>query len=770
MANDALDEVERLVSESAQRKPRRAAKVKGIEENDEVDMSDDEASEPEDDAPKRRRVKKVDKVEANLSDEEVDRLLPSEESIPAPEENVKSLDDMYAKYGIGNRPEFKLQVWRLWPKMAPGGTKFDGYYETWQQPLTLDEVQREYGGGTYRLTVQGPHPTSANLTKRYASYVVELPGEPKYSRKPRAAAGAAPPGEEAGQAPPPLMMPSQQENAKLSEQAMKLAFDVSERERDERRRAEEKAESRAREERQALMPLVDAERRVAEMSIQAVKERAESERRSLEERLHEERREREEMKRQMEDHMRGRPSVTQELAELARSGLLGKEDTTAKEMVRDILERHQRELALIHEQHAKFVESLRGAHATEVAAVREAQRRELEAEREAGRSREQRVEDRLAAEREERRRDQERHREVLEERDRAWKDRLEQALLSKDQSWESRHQSTIATYESRSQWMQTEIDRLKVELQDAKHKIHDTTDPVAQVMRMRDLQTTLKDALGISDAPAAAPSSGGITIGGGADDWKQTLIEGALERLPQIASLLGGGAAPQQAAQAQQQYYPGQVVDTPNGQMVVVVDPASGQLALAPKAAVEAHERALRQQKSPLLEGEPRRKRPASRAARPPAAAPPRKQVSVTPNLAEGLPKRAAPWEGGGDIDEDVAAPPPVPRMRTRKPEMPDVTAEGPVELSSTERSVLRMLAKEVHEHVVRADDPDDLVQKLMSSYPAPVLNQAVGQYTVEQIARGIVQVMPDSAGSTPAGQRFVLEAFTKLQRALSEA
>ena len=779
--DDALKEVERLVDESTRStRNRRLAKPKKKEEP--VDFDDDaeevEETEEEVEAPKRSkpRVRKIAESEMEeVTSDQVDRLLPPQNDIPAPEEKVKSLDDMYAKFGIGTRPEFKAQVWRLWPKMAPGGAKFDGYYDTWDQPLSLDEIQREYGGGNYRVVVVGPHPSSPGLQKRYASHMVELPGDPRYDRKPRSATTGAPAHTEAQIViPPPVQMP--QENVKLQEQAMKMMFEVSERERDERRRAEEKAEARTELAHGAMTPVIEAERRAAQTQVEAARDRADLERRSYERQLEEQRLKNEELRREMEERFRSQPSIATELAQLAQAGLLGqKDDSGIKVIVEQILERHQRELTLLHEQNAKFVEALRSAHQTEMAAIRESQRRELESEREAGKTREQRIEDRLNSEREERRRDQERERQRLEERDIAWKDRLEQALQSKEQSWESRHQSLLSGHEVRIMSMMNEVERLKSELDDAKRKAQDVGDPITQMLKMREMQTVMKDVFDIKDPVAAPATGGGIGIGGG-DDWKQSLVEGLTERLPAILEMVSGrGGAPGGQPAPQQTYQPGQVVQTPNGPMVVVVDPASGQLALAPQAAVEAHERSMRegQGKSLLPDGGgQRRRRPASRMARPNGEKPERKSVSVTQNLSEGLPRRAAPWEGGGEISNGPPQPPPAPpaqpRMRTRPATTTPSDAPN-MELSPGERQVLKTLAKEVNDHVLRGDEPEDLVEKLLATYPHDALRRGVGQYSVQQVARGIVQVEPSGAGATPAGQKFVLMACAELQNALKQ-
>jgi hypothetical protein len=767
------DEIANLVAEvKAQEEP---------EPEEELEMAP-EIEEEQAPPPKRRRVRKTAaKAEPSKTIDEldVDELLP--EGLPKPEGNIRGLGDLYAKFGVGERPEMKVHLYRSYPKIAPGGSKFDGFYDEYDIPITEQQIQADYGGGQYRIVVVGPHPTNPRLPKHYGSHSIGLAGDPVWDRVPRALQGHVKPDTSGNPPPLPAAMMMSHESPKLAEAALKMFEGSARAEREERRRVEEKYEQRQAAGFGQSDAVAAAERRRADDLIHSERERASSERRYLEQRMEELRQESDTTRRQFESDQRGRPSVGQEIAALAQAGLFGGrgDDGMAKDMLTQILQKQRDEVAAIHQQHGEFVRSIREGHQSEVAAVRMAHEREMVAEREASRSREERIEERLKSEREERDRDRLRSREMMEERDRNWKDRMDSSLQVQQSSWESRHQSLTSTYENRIQWHQQEIDKLRGELIEAKSKQEEKGDVFSQLAKHRELQSLMKEFSGV-DAAAAA-GVGGIGISGGGDDWKQAAAEGLVERAPAIFEKIfgGGGGTPAQqpvqpTPQQMQQFHEGQVVDTAQGKMEVVRNPADGQLALAPKEALDRHRAqiaAVKAQGGGLLpsEGTPRRrsrangKRPRSRSA----------GVVAVPNLAEGLPRRRPPWEGGGDDDEQDAlipppppVPPPVPRMSTRKPDSGEGPRE-PIEMSAIERQGLRLIAKEVHESVQRADDPDEFVQSILQKYPPAALQQIVGAYSDRQIVQGIEQLEPNSAGATPAGKQFVMAAFRMLRGTL---
>lgn len=773
MSDPAAEEIERIVAE---------AQASAPPDDDDGDGDTEEAS-----PPKKRRVvrakKKNDDNGTNRKARTIDdldrdaELLLDGVRLPKPSENVKTLDDMYAKYKVGDNPDFKIQVYRTYPKIAPGGRKFDGYYDTWDIPIGLDLIQSEYGGGQYRIAVVGPHPSNPRLTtKHYDSLPVQLAGDPKWERMPNALKGRNETSDDGQSVQMPTM--PMMENPKLSETALKMATSMADQERSERHRMEERLQQERAESRSMMGPAVEAERRRADDLIVAERSKAESERRFLEERLAEERlrttderRATEELRsrmERMEAAERTRPSAFSELREVAP--LFQKDDSTAKEMLNSVLEKHRMEMDNMQRTHQAFVESLRSGHASEVGSMREAHRREIEAEREASRSRESRIEDRLNNEREERRRDQERFRQTQEERDRGWNDRLVQAKEMVEQSWQARHNTLLSAAETRNQYLQTELDRAKQEIVDLRSKREEAGDPLTQIRKMADMRTAVRELTG---EDSKSSSSGGIGITGGDGDWKQVAVTEGLERAPElidkIGDLLSGrrgqGPSPQQQ---QQQYQPGQEVQTPQGLMVVVVAP-NGQLALTPKAAFEA---AQKQAGGRLLQQPKPRVMPDVDDIDPSQG---RKdgKFSAVPNFADGLPKQRPPWEGGGMEQRQERAPGAPPRSVTRGPRMTSRSTSArpaedePMQLTMQQRQVLDQIAKAVHRSVMEADEPEEFVARVMQEYPAPVLKQIAG-YTTADIQRGIVQVQPQSAGATPAGQQFVRDAFKALRRALA--
>lgn len=752
MSDPASEEIEDIVaSATPEKKNRRIAsrKTKQQEPPAPPPVEDDE-----DELPQR-----------TMEDLDLAELIPRD--LPKPAENVKGLGDIIAKYGIGDNPDFKLQVWRTYPKLFPGGVKADGFYDTWDQPLSEELIQSEYGGGTFRVVVMGPHPTKPNTPKHYDSVTLQLAGEPKYQRVPRALQGreSADPG--APPAPVPMMMHG--ENPKLAETAMKLAVDMADKEREERRRVEERAGSSMDRANAMVAPVIEAERRRADDVLAAQRERADAERAFLQQQLSEERDARKRIEERLESMEANRPSAVAELRELLPMiGPRGDEGKTAERMLDSVMEKHRAEMEAIREQsrqtiesinkqHAETLSSMRASHQQEVTLLREANARELAAEREAGRRREERVEDQLKMEREERRRDQERHREVLEERDRQWKDRNEMQTAATNQAWESRHQSVVGNYENRIQWMQQEIDRLKSEMTDLRSKSVESTDPIAIVQKAKEI----REAIG---GPEHSGGGGGGGIGiGNAEDWKTIAAEGISERIPQVLQVLGNMLNGQpQAPQAPPPI--GSVVSTPQGEMVVVAAPnMPGGIGMMPRAAYEAQQ-AGQQSRMLAPPSQPRRNRvmPGMEEM---DARPRKPSVSVVPNLAEGLPKRRPPWEGGGE-EPAQAAPR---RTSANKPaqQAPAETAsksEGRARpLSHMERQGLGVIAKLVHDAVMNADEPEEFVEKVLSQWSPEVLRKLVGDYSPDEVARGIVEVQPNSAGATPEGQKFVKAAFEEI-------
>jgi len=822
-------EIEEPASSEVDRIVAAAARTARAEEEDEPEPDEEpprdvepgedrepanERPEPE---PKKRKlrgaaVSKAERAAAEgrsitAEEREARDMVPKD--LPEVVENEKTLGDLMAKYNIGQDPEFKAWVSRSWPKVFPGGVKADGFYDSWDQPLSNELLQSEYGGGTYRIAIMGPNPKNSQVPKHYDGITINYPGEPNYDRMPKAMQARQ--GREAdyGAMPPPMAVPAG-EHPKITEVVLGAMTDIVKGERDERRRMEDRAEKEATTGQAGVQPVVEAERRRADELIAAEKRLSQTERENLAQQLSAERTRFAVLEQKIEEmrmEAQSRPSTTAEMKELLSmpqfSGGGAQVAAAASErMVESMMTKHGEELkrmaeqnalamSTVQTQHQASVDAMRQAHQSELASLREAGRRDIEAEkdsarrqleseRESAKRREERAEDQLKTEREERRRDQELARKQLDERDIQWKDRMENQKQMIDTSWDARHSTTISGYESRALTLQGDIDRLKEELREAKTRVNEQNDPLTQITRAREL----KEAI-VGSEPGAG-GSGGITPPESGGDWKAIAMQEVGDKLPDILQTIGnifsgksGGdqQQQQQAPQQQQPLQPGQIVQTPQGEMVVVNTPQG--LRLAPRAQFEQY-MAEQQQR-----GGTRTRGMAPMAGG--AAAGRRKKDtghgrSVVPNLASSkygsapLAKQKAPWED----DDEEAAPvqeeaPRAPRGRTvvTPPPQPQdqqpqaaPQPQGPA-LTEQEKTGLGMLAKFVHESVMQADEPEEFVQKVMSKYPAEVLKQVIGRYTPEQIAYGIVQLAPRSAGATPGGQQFVRQAFVALARAL---
>jgi len=761
-------------------------------DDDEDDTGDPPEEEPKPKPARRRSSRKIVPKEPEapkvLTMEQLDEQgaaaqILRDHVMPKPEENVKTLGDMYAKYRVGVDPGMFVELHRTWPKIFPGGIKADGLYDTFNEPIQEEQIHSTYGGGTYRLRVMGPHPTAPNLSSHFASHVINLAGAPNDKRQPRALQkggmdegnGSGAHGVAGMSFPAPIP-----ESTKLSETAMKMMGDMLGSERSERHRVEERSLDAIQSSRAMLDPVIDAERRRADDVVKAERDAASRREAMMEERFAEMRRQKEEGEERMRDQMRSieaqhasRPSIASELRDLVSAGLFKQgDDGIAKEMLSQVLEKHRGEIEAIQRQHMQFVDSIRSAHLSEIESMRSANSRERMADHEASKSREQRIEDRLGVERSERLRDQDRFKESMESRDQQWKDRLQQQEDMLKASWEARHQSVISSYETRLLMLQGGLDKAQMEVMEARAKREEMGDPLMQMQRMAELREAMKGVLGLDAQPSMSSGGGiGLSGSGGDDDWKKMALEGMGERLPAIAeAVIGkfmGGGQGQAAPPAPVQHKPGDRISTPQGQMVVIPHPQTGELVLMPAQAYDA-ELAKAQAGRGLLSG------PGSGSSRP--KQPQRPKISAVQHLGADLPKRRPPWEGGGDdepspprVPEPPPPPPRSPRMTTRTKTPEPVPGEEPMDLDREERQGLKMLAKFVHDSVSSGEEPEEFVQSLMEKVPTAVLHQVIGKYTTDQIVRGVCQVEPRCAAATPAGQQFMRAAIVQVRGLLSQ-
>jgi hypothetical protein len=774
-------------------------------------------------APKPRATRKARAAEPEpepkqQSLEDLDDL-DAERELPKPVENIKTLGELYAKYEIGARPDFKAILTRSSPKFWQT-VKIDGRYGIFDAPITEDFIQNTYGGGTYRVSIEGPHPTKGiGFTKHYESVQVNLPGDPILTHlSPRTEQ------QQAG-VPAPAAVPHN-ESPKVVEVALGAMGKMLENERQDRREAERHADAGV----AGMQPFMgqiaaahDARANAAEKSAQ---ERVTAEKAAYERLLENEREERKEDRRRFEvslDEMKKDLHMQQQqpqvsigtelaavLSAMPKQEPVVRDDSAARfadSAMKDIQARHGEELTRLHSQHNATLDSMRASHAQEKQVIHDGQQRELQAERDAGRRREERIEDSLKMEREERRRDQESHRKEIEALDgrwkerldnadraakerldaaeRAWKERIDQQKQMLDTTFDSRYQSAQTNWENRIQFLQAELDRAKQDVADLRARGYEQSDPIALIQKHKQLQ----EAMGVpeSGGGGSGGAPGGIGLSGDSGDmWKTQLIDGLVERVPQILGTVENIFTKANAPpQHQQQPVHGQVVVENGVQYVILSTPQGWQK--VPKANLDAHNAALaarheaEQSRRGLTAGNggggggrryvPRQRKPS--------------QIPI-PDLSHGLEK---PPQPGGDEDArveeltriaserstGVKIPPPEKARRSQpSPQQQQQQAQqqaqvepsdgGAMRMSAQEKGALLMIAKLIHNAVSSGEEPEEFIASLSQHFPGAAIKALVTNYTADQIEKGIQALEPRSAGATPAGQAFVHRAFGLLR------
>lgn len=73
----------------------------------------------------------------------------------------------------------KISVFRLEPEYDPEtGNKLSGLQATYSRPITLEDIQSQFGGGLFRIVVRGPREASGRGSEIKAQRVVEIAGSP----------------------------------------------------------------------------------------------------------------------------------------------------------------------------------------------------------------------------------------------------------------------------------------------------------------------------------------------------------------------------------------------------------------------------------------------------------------------------------------------------------------------------------------------------------------------------------------------------------------
>jgi len=430
----AEDEVDKIVENVVNR--RGAGKKKPAARAIDSDGDGEESKVDDAEMPSPMASARTEKADRNdlkpITLEQLEALHTVVPDLPKPVENVKMLGDLVSKYSIGQRPEFRLQVHRTWPKIFFGGRKADGFLDDYDQPIDEAFISNEYGGGEYLVRVVGPKSGTNIGTQHYESVRVNIQGEPKMHRVSRAqqTMDAKDGGASAAASFPTMMMPpsSPREDPKIVESTLGALKEVIVSERARTERAEDRADVGIQEARQLAQPIIEAEQRRANDVTRLTQERFDAEKKAMEDRLAMERERAEEryrlleksvedQRRSLEEQLRkvhemenNRPSLASEFRELMSAmpqpppppppqpPQRGELELAGK-VIDQSAEKHRAEMDAMRQQQQSMIESLRSGHEREIAATREANSREIAALREQQTTRDARQEEQLRMER-----------------------------------------------------------------------------------------------------------------------------------------------------------------------------------------------------------------------------------------------------------------------------------------------------------------------------------------------------------------------------------
>lgn len=698
----------------------------------------------------------------------------SRRDLPAREENVKSLGDLLAKYHVGEDPDFKALLYRVYPKVFPGGILAEGYYETYEQPFTEEVVAGAYGGGKYRVVIHGPRANSTHGTQHYASVQFTVAGEPRVDRVPRrgvvaeTAPGAAP----LQYQPPPsdrmvdrAFSSIQSNYEKERDERLQIRQEAERRQAEARREAEARQLEAVRAARESMDIIGAVHERHSQAIIESERAAHERERKLIEDRaqereshLMEERQRYADEQRRREDERLHAPDPYDSIVKTAAL-FKGDGGESQQKILDSVLQKHRDEIAMFREESGRATARIQEANAHEAAALREAARREVEAERMAAASREKDLLRQIEQAREERQRDADRFREDIATRDQASRDRLDQQREMLNMQAESRYKTLETQNELRMTYLRDDNERKTNELNELRNSSREDKDPITAITRMKTLNDTYREAFGIeapsNHAPEVAPTPTSF-------DWGK-LGEAAMEKGPEyleaLGKLLRGPQAPPAAQTPPLQV--GQILTLPNGVFQVVRTPVTqatpqglGMIPYNPPAPTPTRlanpQRTRALPSAPDAQPQPRRSQPQPQPR--PQAIPETTQAD-SPKTSKRPPRTAKPAPRPEPALEAAPAPPPVPKAPRPPP-------------TDIEKQAAGVIGGMLEAAIVQGDEPEDLLVKIVGQFPEEMI-KAVAQYEVSDILALIHEIQPNSAVFTPGGIDFTQTVFQQLRATL---
>ncbi len=428
----------------------------------------------------------------------MDPLMPTFDASEraAPEENIRTIEQLCGKYRVGEDIDMTVQIHRMWPQFySDGRTKATGYLEESPSPITTGYIASTFGGGKYACMVYGPA-TTGNGRRVYARCTVEIPGKMNENALNRIAReeqmGTVGTVQQHGPAAP-IEAPA------VATKAMEIMGSMQERTQQRMEALEQQVLSKTDGDNTVLHLVREMADTQAKTALEAMERSAEREREAADRAIGAEREARRELAARLEALERdSRRSSNDDVQRF--NTVLGQSTESAERIQSNMIERHNEALRAARESHEQTVRAMREAHEAEKRTLNENRERDLQAADQRWQSKIDRLEDQIKRLEEDRRRDRDEYDRRMREREDNMRARQEDEKKLIDTTWQARLNTAEAAHESRIQGLEERLGLLREELQTAKGQVAMQGDAFAQIEKARSLIDLSRDVGGGSSS------------------------------------------------------------------------------------------------------------------------------------------------------------------------------------------------------------------------------------------------------------------------------
>ncbi len=451
---------------------------------------------------------------------------PSERA--EPEENLKTLAGLCAKYRLGVDPDFYIQISRVHPRFYPGTTiKADGFLEQVTDAVTKPFIQQRFGGGKYVCVVFGPNVKGGN--RFYSRCVVDIPGE----MNTQALTGKLKEQQMGGvvQGGVQTIGGVATESPAVAVKALDMISTMHEQSGSRVASLEKQVLERS----QGDTGMLDLVRSMASEQSEQLAKVHEREMQAAQARITDERDARSALERRLEavEGDRGRSGM-QDMERI--DALMGKTSESQQKVLQHTIDRHAEELRHIRENHGQTLGQMRAAFEAEKSTLRDNAAREMEANDRRWQAKIDRSDGMLQNEREERRRDRELAEQRLKDREDALRIQAEQTRELIETQWRSRVTTIETSNDVRLSSFEDRIATLKADLAEAKGQVASQGDAFQQIDKARALLDMGRDLVGSNATPEKEQSLTDQMVG--------AVFQDPAGLLTAVGNALGRGGAP----------------------------------------------------------------------------------------------------------------------------------------------------------------------------------------------------------------------------------